>query len=163
MTRGWRNESHRHSLSAKGIRTSPRNRFVAFGSLLSFVRKHGVFEGDPTLEFRGLVDGRDVGYVKVTYDMDEGSMELDSVFVSDEFRRRGFGDLLVEEALGFADENKLVTELLVEPFGDEWDRLEYENYPLWLAEKERLRIYYRRFGFLSVSSGSLMVRPPQSI
>ncbi|MHA1285795.1 MAG: hypothetical protein ACTSPB_00200 [Candidatus Thorarchaeota archaeon] len=31
MARGWRNESHRHSLSAKGIRTVPRNKFVGKG------------------------------------------------------------------------------------------------------------------------------------
>ncbi|MHA1285797.1 MAG: hypothetical protein ACTSPB_00210 [Candidatus Thorarchaeota archaeon] len=28
MTRGWRNESHRHSLSAKGIKTVPRKKFM---------------------------------------------------------------------------------------------------------------------------------------
>lgn len=31
MTRGWRNESHRHSLSAKGIKTSRKNKFVCRG------------------------------------------------------------------------------------------------------------------------------------
>jgi len=29
MTKGWRNESHRHSLSAKGIRTVPRKFFMS--------------------------------------------------------------------------------------------------------------------------------------
>jgi len=31
MSKGWRNESHRHSLSARGIKTSPRKKFVSNG------------------------------------------------------------------------------------------------------------------------------------
>jgi len=31
MSRGWRNESHRHSLSARGIKTVPNNKFVSRG------------------------------------------------------------------------------------------------------------------------------------
>ena len=32
MSKGWRNESHRHSLASKGIKTVPRKKFVSRGS-----------------------------------------------------------------------------------------------------------------------------------
>lgn len=161
MTKGWYCESERHSLSAKGIKTNPRNKFVAFGKI-DFVRRGGVFEGDRTLRVVGVVDGCEVGYVEVTYDLEDGEMELDSILVDDRFRKRGYADMLMNEALGFADENRLVTELLVEPFGGKWEQMQYDDYSRLLAEKERLRMYYRKFGFMSVGQGAMMVRLPET-
>jgi len=158
MTKGWRNESHRHSLASRGIKTSSRKKFVG-SHPLSFERVEGVFEDDRTLRVVGVVDGREVGYVEVTYDLGEGDMSLDVLYVEGDLRRRGYADLLMKEALDFADENRLVTELLVEPIGDEWDEIAMTDYPLWLAEKERLRNYYNKFGFMSMQ-GSAMVRLP---
>ena len=31
MSKGWRNESQRHSLASRGIKTVPRNKFVCCG------------------------------------------------------------------------------------------------------------------------------------
>jgi len=161
MSKGWRNESHRHSLSAKGIKTNPKERFVACGRGLEFERVEGVFEGDRTLRVVGVVDGRDVGYVEVTYDLGEGDMSLDVLYVEEDLRRMGYANLLMNEALDFADEQRLVTDILVEPIGAKWDELAMTDYPLWLAEKERLRDYYNKFGFISTKRNA-MVRLPET-
>ena len=67
----------------------------------------------------------------------------------------------MEEVLDFADEQRLVTDILVEPIGAKWDELAMTDYPLWLDERERLREYYNKFGFISMK-GSAMVRLPET-
>jgi len=160
MSKGWRNESERHSLSARGIRTSHKSKFVGDYPLSFSVEKGGL---DNSFGLVGFVDGVKVGYITYRTNIMFDEMELDSLFVFPEFVGKGYGSCLMDELIGFADKHGFVVTLSVEPFGGEWETVEMDDYPRWLAEKERLRNYYKKFGFTLVAgTGSMMERLPQS-
>lgn len=100
MTRGWRNESHRHSLSAKGIKTNRRYNFVSNGvssSVVSSKREivvgnHRIVENTFTVEDSVLVVWEDSPFAG-------GRDSVYRLFVDEGVRRRGVGTRLMRMAV----------------------------------------------------------------
>ena len=77
-------------------------------------------------------DDRAIGYCVTTIDLRGEMGEIDSLFVLEEFRRRGIGDRLVRRALQWLDDNEVK------------DRVVYV-----ICENDPALKFYARFGFVA--------------
>ncbi|MHA1285796.1 MAG: GNAT family N-acetyltransferase [Candidatus Thorarchaeota archaeon] len=126
MARGWRNESHRHSLSAKGIKTRP-DRLKA-GGVGDDVVENDVRQLMHSIEERYGIE------IWLGWRRSLGVIELSGFIVPKSMRNRGVGSQVMEEVTSFADQNSL--KIVLSPSSDLG------------GSKSRLVKFYKRYGFV---------------
>ena len=123
----WHNESHRHSLASKGIKTTPdRMRAGGVGD--------DVVENDVRQLMRSIEERYGIE-IWLGWRRSLRVIELSGFIVPKSMRNQGVGSQVMEEVTSFADQNSLKIVL-------------YPSSDLGGSSKSRLIKFYKRFGFV---------------